>query len=196
MSIYLVRHSDKENGEYYSEYLPMNNQPLSESGIIKARKLVDFFKNIEISAIYVSEYIRTGQTIEYVSKSKGLDFIIDKRLNEINIGDTDKLSDEEIQSKYPEFWTSYLERESDFRFPNGESGEEACSRIFELFNSLDIKQNMILVSHDGIIRSLICKILELPPFQRHRFKIDLCSITTCEYLSDLKAWQIVQMNLY
>jgi len=195
MSIYLIRHSDKEIGDYYTETLPMNNQPLSNNGITKARNLINSFNNIEISSIYVSEYVRTTQTIEFVAKSKGIEPIIDKRLNEINIGDTDKLTDEEIQNKYPDFWKSYLKRERDFRFPNGESGEEAGSRIFELFNSIEKTRNTILVSHDGIIRSLLCKILGIPPFQRHHFKIDLCSITICEYMNDLKAWQIVQMNV-
>jgi len=194
MSFYLIRHADKEDGEYYSTRLPLNNQPLSENGLIQAQKLIEYFQKIEVSQIFVSEYIRTLQTIESVSKMKNITPIIDKRLNEINIGDTDRLTDQEIENRFPEFWRAYIERINDFRFPNGESGEEAGARIFEIFQSIDINKNTIFVAHDGIIRTLICKILGMATYKRHHFRIDLCSITTCEYQNELKSWQISKLN--
>jgi broad specificity phosphatase PhoE len=39
------------------------------------------------------------------------------------------MSDEAIQQQYPDIWKAFLERSADFRFPEGETGEEARQRI-------------------------------------------------------------------
>jgi broad specificity phosphatase PhoE len=195
MSVYVIRHAEKEKGDFYCSILPLNNQPISENGKLQALSLVDFFRKLDIESIYVSEYIRAAQTITPVAEAKNIKFSTDKRLNEINIGELDQLSDEEVKNKCPDFWKSYLERKSDFRFPNGESGDEAGARIHDLFCSLDPTKNHILVSHDGIIRTLICKILSLPTYKRHLFRIDLCSITTFDFNLEFHCWTIPQMNL-
>ena len=195
MSIYVLRHGEKEKGDFCSDALPLNNQPLSKIGRSQALRLVGFFKEIEIASVYVSEYRRTRETIEKVLQDKMLEPCIDGRLNEIDVGDTEKLSDEEIKEQYPSFWKAYLERTADFRFPNGESGEEAGSRIFSLFNSLDASRNHILVSHDGIMRTLLCKVLMIPTFRRHLFQIDTCSITVFSYVNDFKCWAIPKVNM-
>ena len=194
MSVFLIRHADKESGDYYSTSLPLNNQPLNEVGKIKSNNFVPIFLNIDITNIFVSEYIRTRQTIEAVANLKNITPIIDSRLNEINIGDTDKLTDDEIKIKYPKFWQKYLMRNVDFRFPNGESGAEAKRRIWDLFCTLDVTKNYILVAHDGIIRVLLCRIVGIPPYKRHLFKIDLASITICDYIHEFNSWSLVKVN--
>ena len=194
LSIYLVRHADKENGDYYSPSLPMNNQPISELGKKQASKLVHYFHDIKVTSIYVSEYSRTTQTIKPVSEKLGIVPTIDNRLNEINIGNTDRLSEEQIKEKYPVFWKQYKERTEDFTFPNGENGEEAASRIFSLFSTLSKDDNTILVAHDGIIRLLICRILGMPVYRRHQFQIDLASISKCDYDTGFKSWRISVLN--
>jgi broad specificity phosphatase PhoE len=75
----------------------------------------------QISAIYVSGYQRTRQTIEYVAKQYGITPIIDERLNEIDNGCIEGLSDEEIQQKYPEVWRGFHERSVDFHIAKGKT---------------------------------------------------------------------------
>lgn len=194
MSVFVIRHADKELGEFYRNGLPLNDQPLSEVGREQAKRLVSFFKGIDISSIHVSQYIRTGETIKYVAEDKGMHAIKDGRLNEINIGDTDRLSDLQIEEMYPEFWTAYKTRDRDFRFPNGESGDEAGDRIYDLFASLDTDRHQILVSHDGVIRTLLCRVLGLPTYKRHLFTIDLCSITVFEFSREFNCWATKKIN--
>lgn len=195
MSIYAIRHADKEPGEFYDANIPLNNQPISEMGRQQASSLVDYFRDIDISSIHVSQYIRTQQTIDKVARAKQLSPRVDPRLNEINIGVLDQLTDAQVESSYPEFWNLYLKRDHDFKFPNGESGDEAGTRIFDLFSGLDPTQNHILVAHDGIIRILICKVLSIPTFRRHLFSIDYCSITTFEYSQQFNCWTVPRINM-
>jgi broad specificity phosphatase PhoE len=172
----------------------MSDQPINAAGRKRAERLFDFFNDIEIATIHASNYVRTEQTIKPLAESKRLPIGKDPRLNEINVGEVEKLSDEEVQARYPEMWKHYKERKQDFKFPKGESGEEAAARVLEAFSELDPSANHIIVAHDGIIRTLICKILGLPPYMRHMFKIDFCSITVFEYSAEFGCWMMSKMN--
>jgi broad specificity phosphatase PhoE len=195
MTLYVLRHAEKEDGEFHTNRLPLNDQPLSENGKLQAANLAGYFENIDIDTITVSRYLRTSQTIAPVSTLKRIVPKVDQRLDEVNIGMAEHLSDEQLQADYPDFWSAFLARDRDFSFPNGESGEEAGTRIYELFCSLDASKNHILVCHDGIIRVLICKVLGLPTYKRHLFKIDFCSITLFEYSPMFQCWTVPQVNM-
>ncbi|PKL26237.1 MAG: hypothetical protein CVV46_15440 [Spirochaetae bacterium HGW-Spirochaetae-2] len=49
-----------------------------------------------------------------------------------------------------------------------------------LFSSLDRDKNYILVTHEGLSRTLVCTVLSMPPYRRHLFKI----ILSANYLAD------------
>lgn len=194
MSVYLVRHADKEEGEHYGPELRLNDQNLSEAGRAQALRLLDCFDGIGIDTIRASRYRRTSQTASFLAHERGIGIRVDPRLDEIDIGELDRLKDDEIRVRYPDFWRAYTERTADFRFPGGESGEEAGARIHEAFLELDLEGNHLLVAHDGIIRALLCRVLGLPAHRRHLFRIGLCSVTRLEYQSDFGSWAIAEMN--
>ena len=86
MKVYVVRHGDKAEGDYFNEYFKHQDEPLSESGEAKAKMLCTYFKDISITQIYTSEYLRTKQTAKYVAELKRITPIEDRRLNEIDNG--------------------------------------------------------------------------------------------------------------
>jgi broad specificity phosphatase PhoE len=195
MKIFIVRHGDKEKGNYYNEYLRHQDSPLSSEGNQKAKKLYHYFEHKKITKIMVSEYLRTDQTAKYIAEKKGLQVIKDKRLNEIDNGIIEALSDEEIKEKYPEFWEDFFSYSKDVRFPEGETGEEVKVRQQDLLKEL-IKndEDVLLISHEGYIRLLICQLLELPVYKRNLFKVDMCGIMEFEYDRKINAWRIVKFN--
>ena len=195
MKIFIVRHGDKEKGDYYNKSLRHQDPPLSEMGVQKARNLVGYFKLIQIKRIIASEYARTNQTAQYIAEDKGIQVLIDKRLNEIDNGIIERMDKEEIAEKYPEFWQDYLEGTKDFRFPEGESGEEVKARQIDLLNELiENDEDVLLVSHDGFMRQLMCSLLDIPIYRRRNFKVDLCGIMEFEFDKETKAWRIIKMN--
>src|SRR6266498_3235332 len=99
-TFYIIRHAEKEKGDFYNPRLRQQDQPISQKGQEESRKLWSYLCDKQISAIYVSGYQRTGQTIEYVAKQVGIPPVIDERLNEIANGCIEGLSDEEIRQSY------------------------------------------------------------------------------------------------
>jgi len=122
-TFYIIRHAHKEQGDFYNPRLRHQDEPISQKGQEEAFKLWSYLCDKGISAIYVSGYRRTAQTIEHVVQESDISPIIDERLNEIDNGCIEGLSDEEIQQKYPEVWKGFHERSADFRFLEGETGE-------------------------------------------------------------------------
>ena len=196
-TFYFVRHADKENGDFYNPRLRHQDQPISQKGQLQAQKLVAYFSEISISMIYTSEYLRTGQTIQYAAQAHQLRPIVDARLNEIDNGPVEGLTDEELREKYPEIWDGFHRRSADFRFPEGETGVEAQNRVVDFLEEKRREYsagNIIVVGHDGLIRLLVCYLMGIPVYKRWNFQADTCGITEITYEPEFKTWKLIRFN--
>jgi broad specificity phosphatase PhoE len=194
---YVLRHAEKEQGDFYNPQLRHQDPPLSASGQQAARKLVTHFADKPIAAIYVSAYQRTGQTIAAVAERLQISPVVDGRLNEIDNGDVDDMTELNFQQVYPAVWRAYKARRADFRFPGGETGAEVQVRIKEFFAEKQGQHSgadILLVSHDGLIRQMMCYILGLPVYRRGDFRVDLCGLTELCYQDDWNRWQLLRFN--
>ena len=194
---YIIRHAAKERGDFFNPRLRHQDEPISAQGHRDAQKLCSYFAGKSIAAIYISEYQRTRQTSEPLARQFNLTPAIDARLNEIDNGRLDGMTDEQIQQVYPEVWQAFLSRSADFRFPEGETGEEARQRIVEFLEEKrqqHASENIILVSHEGLIRLLMCTILDLPVYKRWNFHFDFCGIMEIMYQPAYASWKLIRFN--
>lgn len=197
MKCYIVRHAEKELGDFYNPHLRHQDEPLSPAGRLTARNLVTYFEQKPISAIYMSGYQRTCQTIEPVAQHLHLRPTIDERLNEIDNGLFDGITEQEIQQKYPDLWNIYRKRSADFRFPEGETGAEVRNRSMDFLEQKRRQhtgETIILVSHDGLIRTLLCGILDMPVYRRWNLQTDFGGITEIEYQPEFETWKLIRFN--
>ena len=195
MKWYIIRHADKEKGDFINPILRHQDQPINAKGRDEAQKLNSYFTDKPIVNIFVSEYVRTEQTIKYVAQKLKLSPIVDSRLNEIDNGIVEGLSELEIRQKFPDVWNAFRERDRDFQFPEGESGEDAQRRIKSFMEEKqEYKENIILVSHDGLIRLLMCYILGIGVYRRWDFRVDTCGIMEIEYQPVFERWKLLRFN--
>jgi broad specificity phosphatase PhoE len=198
MTIYIVRHADKQKGNFYNLRLRHQDEPISQRGQEQARRLWGYLGDKGIAAIYVSAYQRTLQTIEYVAAQSGISPVIDERLNEIDNGCLEGMSDGQIQIQYPDIWKLFQERTADFRFPEGETGQEACQRIADFLEEkhrVHQNENIVVVSHEGLIRLTACYILGLPVYKRWNFQsVDFCGIMEIAYQPQYQSWKLLRYN--
>ena len=195
MKFYFVRHADKAKGDYFNPQLRHDDQPISEFGRKQASKIKKYFQKHAIKSIYISEYIRTEQTARPLARMFEIAPIVDHRLNEIDIGIIDGLSDDEIREKYPEVWNASQDRNRDFRWPEGETGSEAQERIVSFINEqVNQEGSILIVTHDGIIRLLISYILGLPVYRRFSLQVDTASVTEIEWDRGKSSWKLIRVN--
>jgi broad specificity phosphatase PhoE len=65
---YLIRHAEKDRTDKTNR-----NPNLNEQGINRAEKWMNYFKDIELNAVYSTNYKRTIQTAKPISESKKLE---------------------------------------------------------------------------------------------------------------------------
>ena len=182
MKFYFARHAEKPKGDFFNALLRHDDQPISPFGKKQATRIKKYFLKHKIKSIYVSEYIRTEQTARPLARKLNIVPVVDSRLNEIDNGIIDKLTDEELRDNHPDVWKAIQDRNRDFRWPQGETGLEAQERVVSFIKEYSEPDGSILiVSHDGIIRILFCYVLGLPVYSRFNLKVDTASITEIEF---------------
>jgi broad specificity phosphatase PhoE len=194
---YILRHAEKEIGDFYNPFLRHQDQPLSGKGRQEVQKLARHFLDKKLAAIYVSGYIRTRQTIEPVAEALHLVPIVDERLNEIDNGFIGDMTEEEFRQTYPEEWKAFKGRAADFRYPGGETGEEAQRRVIDFAEEKRRQhagENILVVSHDGLIRLWMCHVLGIPVYSRGDLQVDLCGLTELIFRENEERWKLVRFN--
>ena len=197
MNWYVLRHAEKEIGGFYNPRLRHQDEPISRHGREQAEKLVPFFADKEITKIYISEYIRTAQTIAPVAEHLKLEPQIDPRLNELDNGLFEGKTEEELREQFPDVLESLRARKAGFRFPQGETGEEGLARIVDFLEEKrvpHIDDNLIIVAHDGLIRLLMCHVTGLPASGRWNFLVDYGGMTQIFYEPAFGTWKLVRFN--
>lgn len=197
MTWYILRHAEKEQGDFHNPQLRHQDQPLSAKGSQDAQKLVGIFVDKPVAAIYVSAYQRTWQTAACVAEKLKLTPIVDARLNEIDNGLVDEMTEREFEQAYPDVWKAYVARTADFQFPGGESCADVQARIKDFFDekmSQHKDADLLIVSHDGWIRQMMCHALGLPVYHRGDFRVNLCGLTELKYQDQVGRWKLLRFN--
>lgn len=193
----VIRHAAKQSGNFFNPALRHQDEPISERGVLQSQQLIPYFNGKTITAMYISEYQRTAQTIAPLAEKFGITPVVDPRLNEIDNGYLDDMSEEEVQERYPEFWKVYIARTEDFRFPGGETGAEVRQRVLDFLTEKRRQHpdgHVLAVAHDGLMRQLACVILDLPVTRRAFFWIDYCGITEVGYEEEYSTWRLMRWN--
>ena len=195
MTVFLLRHAHKEQGEHYNPALRHQDPPITVNGQKSARTLTKYFQWKDIDVIYISQYRRTMETAKQIAKRLHIVPKVDGRLNEIDSGLLEGLNETEIMRRFPETWNAYIQRNQDFRFPEGETGTEATARIISLLTQVSLTdRNALFVTHEGLMRLLICHVLGIEVYRRWEFTIDPLGIIEIEFQEKDKAWRLRKIN--
>lgn len=160
--IYILRHGETEYGDI-KRYLGHTDCKLSKEGIKDAKHLAYIFAESEviINSIFSSDLIRCKSTVNIVFPERRVIFL--ENLREINMGVLDGLTFDEVKNKYPEIYKKRGENIAEFIPLNGESFRECQLRTIMVFNQIidTTKGNVVICSHAGFIRVLLCNLLKV-----------------------------------
>ncbi|MBU3180571.1 alpha-ribazole phosphatase [Clostridium psychrophilum] len=160
MNIYLLRHGQTEENKKGSYYGNMDIS-LNEIGISQGIKARAFFNDIKLDRVYVSNKRRTLEMAKLVLGQQDIVVIQDGRINEINFGDFEGKTYDEIVKLYPKESICWHDNWKEFEPPNGESYIKLCERVKKFME--DIKklenENILICAHSGVIRAIYCFIM-------------------------------------
>lgn len=169
MEVYLVRHTETvcENGICYGQ---------SDVGIREPYDVV--FESIlnqlpQDAILYSSPLQRCSILAKHIQKNTKIESIIeDSRLMEMDFGDWELKSWDAIPREVLDPW---MEDFVTVNVPNGESFVDLDNRVREFLDN-DISRTpnkpIIIVAHSGVIRSILCKINNLPLQEAFKTQLD------------------------
>ena len=142
-------------------YVGSSDVPLSEEGRNQIIDLRPGLGAMQIDGLLASPMLRCTETASLLRL--GLPVQLDPDLREIDFGRWERKTFAEIEAQDPELVRHWATGTDDFRFPEGETTAGFAGRVESVKNRLlaSDAQTLLLVSHGGVIRALICALLGL-----------------------------------
>jgi len=154
--------------------------PLTKTGIKQAKNIAKYLKPLNISKIYTSPVERAQKTAEIVAKHNSVDYTIDNRLIEIDMGKfTGKPYDEIIASNGNVFLKFY-QGETEIAHNGVETFAEVKKRVLDIIDFVTKEhpnQNVLLVTHMDPIKAMLSTVLDLKPQSLFELIIANASLT-------------------
>lgn len=177
----LVRHGKTEWNEA-GRYVGRSDIGLSAFGLREAAALGQRLAGERIDAIYCSDLKRAVQTAQVIASGRNVEPMTREELREMDFGEFEGLTLEEIRQRRPEFdwWTA---RDADMQFPQGESVRRVVSRVGPFAGRLESYaegETVLIVSHGGTLRALICLLLGLDLEHWWQIALDSASLTVVD----------------
>lgn len=179
--IILLRHGESflnTEGVYFG----FTDSPLTENGENQILKKSEFIPSYDL--IYSSPLIRALKSSQIINKNN-LIIKTDERLKELNFGIFENKSYKEIQESYKDECDKWEMENIYYSFPKGESiyglSERVISFVEEIKNS---NKNILIVTHYGVINSILCHYISNNIESFWKFKCSHASITTVEFHGD------------
>lgn len=196
----LVRHGITESNRA-RKLTGHSDVELSADGYRQVEKLRDRLVNEKIDAVYSSDLRRALVTAEVVSSGHNLDIVTCPELREIDYGKAEGLTFEEVGRLYPEVAEAVASFSLQLKFPDGESFEGFAARTSAFLDKLKgytPMQTVLIASHSGPLRVLVCRLLGIDLEHWRQFRIDFASLSILEtypqgtivnQLNDISHWE-------
>lgn len=160
----LVRHGEPE-AEYKGRFLGATDVALSEEGLRQAAGVARAVHDFRPGLCLCSPLQRARQTATAIIAETGLEIVIEPALREIDFGRWEGKTFGQIARDEPEAVDLWAQWSPGFSFPDGETLAGFQRRVEDLVGRLvDLPEETVLVvSHGGVIRAMICYLLGLAP---------------------------------
>lgn len=130
--------------------------PLNTAGQAQLAPLIERFADIPCTAIYTSDLARARQTAEPLAAARGVPVFPSPALREIDFGDWETLSWEQIEQRDPAYAARWVAEFPNLPAPGGEPIPLFKHRVLTEINRLRRQnQDLAIVTHAGVLRVVL-----------------------------------------
>jgi len=154
--------------------------PLTDLGLQQAEKIANFLEPLKISAIYSSPIERALHTTKIVSNKLNLQYKIDNRLTEIEMGSFSGMLYEEMFAKHGNIFLKFYQDNPLIEKNGVETFSDVKKRVLDMVNYCSQKhdnENILLVTHMDPIKAMVSTVLQLKPESLYELIIRNASLT-------------------
>ena len=192
--IYLLRHGliqeDKEK-----RFIGQLDLPLVETGRQQARQWREFFKLVELEAIYCSDLQRSVETARIIAGERNLPLRILPELREINLGEWEGVAMSSVRRNFSDEWHKRGLDLAGYRPPGGESFNDLKSRVIPAYEKLasEAQGHILVVAHAGVNRMILCHLLGMPVSNLFRLKQDYGGLNIIDHWNNSPRVSVLNM---
>lgn len=193
--IVLVRHGETEWNRV-ERFRGRADVPLNETGLAQAEATAGrIAAQWQVSSVYSSPLSRAARTAEAVAKQCSLAVQPHPGLIDIDYGDWQGLSPDEVRRGWPELLSAWYRAPETLRIPGGESLEELrerCAAAVQQIVAGHPASTVVVVGHTVVNRVILLIVLGLGNDRFWHLRQDTCAINEIE--ADGSQLTLVSMN--
>jgi broad specificity phosphatase PhoE len=187
MRLILVRHGETEWNRQ-RRVQGLSDLALNETGRKQAEALGRALRNEKIDAIYSSPLRRAQETARAIASFHNVDVEILDGLKELDVGDVDGMTYEDMKIHHGEFFTRWMTDFTSVRLPGGgfvpELRDQCCTAIADIVQKERLESDdrvVVVVTHFFPIMCIICSSMGLDLSHCRRLRVDLASISALDF---------------
>jgi ribonuclease H / adenosylcobalamin/alpha-ribazole phosphatase len=183
--VLLLRHGQTEMS-VQKRYAGSTDVPLNDTGMAQADAAARRLAGAGLDAIVSSPLLRTRQTAARVAARCGLPVEVDDGFRETDFGQWEALTFAEVRERWPDELTRWL-ADPLATPPGAENFADATARVLAALGRLlaaHAGRRVLVVSHVGPIKTLICSVLGAPPSALFRMHLDTAALCTADWFPD------------
>lgn len=185
-TLFMIRHGRLNHTES-NVFTGQSDILLSEKGRKETLSYLTLMKKNNIALVVSSDLSRTTEPAMEYSKHLKCLHIVKKELREINAGDWENKTFQEVMLTSNDYLQKRYANPVKIPFPNGESLQDLKKRVVNTITPLlknNFGQNILLIGHAGVIRVIILSYLKLPLSKFFCLEVDYGSLSAIRFFED------------
>ncbi|QMD48872.1 adenosylcobalamin/alpha-ribazole phosphatase [Citrobacter freundii] len=193
MRLWLVRHGETEANVagLYSGHAPT---PLTEQGIAQAQTLGTLLRNVPVDNVLCSELERACHTTQLILGDREVPVRNMPELNEMFFGDWEMRHHRDLAREDAENYAVWCNDWQNATPTNGEGFQAFSQRVERFITQLaDYKtcQNLLVVSHQGVLSVLIARLLSMPAAAMWHFRVEQGCWSAIDFCDDFAVLKVL-----
>ena len=193
MRLWLVRHGETEANVagLYSGHAPT---PLTERGIAQAQTLGTLLRNVPVDNVLCSELERARHTTELILGDREIPVRNMPELNEMFFGDWEMRHHRDLAREDAENYAVWCNDWQNATPTNGEGFQAFSLRVERFIAQLDdykMCQNLLVVSHQGVLSVLIARLLSMPAAAMWHFRVEQGCWSAIDFCDDFAVLKVL-----
>lgn len=182
LQLILIRHAETV-ANVQRRWVGWNDTPLTEQGEAQAEAVARRLaaEVTDAIALYTSPLPRARRTAEVIGQALGLEPVPLDGLQEINFGDMDGVTLEEMKAQYPALYERWRDRtDTEFAWPGGERRSDFFRRVIATCDDILSRHRrgtVLIVAHGGTLRAMLAYLLPEQMSRWWGYELAHCALT-------------------
>lgn len=196
-TILLIRHGESEANLHHI-FCGQSDYDLSAKGYAQAEGTAKYIaENYSVACVYTSDLLRAYHTGEAIAKAAHCPIVSAPQLREIHCGDWEEAPFDEMLTRWPESYPTWLRDIGHVQCPGGENVPDVIARVTPYLQEIvrnHAGETVAVATHGTVIRALMC-VLDGNPLDEMKNIPWANNASVTELIYDGGAWRFGRKNV-